>query len=233
MRPLNNPVISLGVGVFRYLCFFGVSFGISFGISVSGVSAVEDAEALALAPESPSAELQRYLARYPGLAAGFVQITYDKSREIIQEVEGSLWVSTPDRFRIESGVPASQVLVSDGSRFWNYDADLEQVIISELDVSRIPILLLARHEEDIGVSYRVDSFSDESSHVFVLSPKSADSLFISLNLEFVDEKPVALLVRDNIGQTTHIVFESVESLANADDEIFSFTPPSGIDVIEE
>lgn len=177
--------------------------------------------------------LQGYLSKYEHLSASFIQTTFDGDNRLVQKMEGRLWVSSPDRFRIETIAPDNQVLVSDGKQFWNYDQDLEQVIVSKLDVSSIPVLLLAKSEKDIAASYAINSFEDEESVVFVLSPFDEDSMFASLNLEFADSQLVTLLVRDKMGQATHVKFDGLKALSDPNTKLFGFKTPEGVDVIYE
>lgn len=180
---------------------------------------------------SPGEELRIYLDAYPDITSNFTQTTYARGESIA--VEGRLWVSAPDKFKIETGDPVSQILVSNGKNFWNYDVELESVTVSKLDISQAPIFFLLKQETDLSQSYFVDAFSDEESRVFILTPKSEDSQLKFLNVKFVHKKLVSLLGKDNMGQSHHYVFKSLKKLHSPDQKLFTFTPPPGVDVLGE
>ena len=65
--------------------------------------------------------------------ARFAQIVLDKNLKVLQQATGSMQFSRPGKFRWEYDKPYEQVIVSDGSRVWLYDKDLNQVTVRKLD----------------------------------------------------------------------------------------------------
>ncbi len=195
------------------------------------------ARASPLAAEDTGYEqaLNARLAGIESMHARFRQFTLDRNRKFTRQQSGELWVEKPDRFRIVTGAPYVQVLVSDGRTFWSYDADLEQVIISDLekDIREVPILLLGGEARAITGQYRVDYFDDGERDHFVLEPRTANSLFASLTIEFDGEEPAAISIRDNLGQQTRMEF--IEPGLNVDPKAgtFRFEPPEDVDVIDD
>lgn len=211
--------------------FFFLSF---YVLATENTLSADDAAAMGVAGTDEAANLlQDYLSKYKYLSASFTQTTFDRDDRVVQKMQGRLWVSSPDRFRIETVEPDKQILVSDGKQFWNYDVDLEQVIVSKLDASRIPVLLLAKSEKEITDSYAVNGFNDETSAIFVLSPRDENSMFASLNIEFVDSQLAALMVRDKMGQATHVRFDDLKAPGDSQGNIFNFDAPDDVDVIYE
>jgi len=131
--------------------------------------------------------------------------------------------------------PTAQTLVSDGVSFWSYDSDLEQVIITPLqhDMTQVPILLLGGDASAITASYRVDYGQHDGQEIYRLEPLDASSLFDSLTLVFMAGQPRAITLRDSLGQRTQIELSGVVLNQPIADEVFTFTPPAGVDVIDD
>ena len=125
--------------------------------------------------------------------------------------------------------------MSDGSNFWVYDADLEQVIISRLeaDVSQVPVLLLGGSIEELKASYSISYYEDELGENYVLTPLSSESLFTSLSISFKHSVPIRIAILDALGQRTLISLTDVKADDNIDPAVFSFEPPEGTDVIDD
>jgi outer membrane lipoprotein carrier protein len=180
-------------------------------------------------------QLVQLLDQIQSVAADYAQITLDKDSRVVQQLDGHLSVSGPGRFRLESLAPSAQILVADGESFWSYDSDLEQVIITALqrDITQVPILLLGGDASAIASSYRVAYGEQAGQEVYRLEPLDASSLFDSLTLAFVAGEPRAIVLRDSLGQRTQIELSRVVLNKPIPNEIFTFTPPVGVDVIDD
>ena len=169
------------------------------------------------------------------LEANFKQTTIDASGETLQASEGSLYISTKARFRIETRTPFAQTLVSNGISFWSYDVDLEQVVVSHLltDINQVPILLFGNTDPSLLESYRISFFqSDELDH-YVLEPLRADSLFKSLIISFHSQIPTSIAMQDSLGQMNKLVFQIEQMNGLIPDAVFEFEVPANTDVIDE
>lgn len=186
-------------------------------------------------PGAPGDELNARLSAMSALDADFSQTTIDSSNRTLQENSGHLWVRSPARFRIETHDPFAQTLVSDGTSFWSYDAELEQVIIRDLeaDIRQVPILLLSGDTEQLTDEYDVSYYEDETREYFVLAPRASDSLFESLSIEFANEMPSSITIADSLGQRTRIDLSTVAVNQPQVDNPFTFEPPPGVDVIDD
>jgi outer membrane lipoprotein carrier protein len=180
-------------------------------------------------------QLVQLLGQIQSVAADYAQITLDKDSRVVQQLDGHLSVRGPGRFRLESLAPSAQILVADGESFWSYDSDLEQVIITALqrDITQVPILLLGGDASAIASSYRVAYGEQAGQEVYRLEPLDASSLFDSLTLAFVAGEPRAIVLRDSLGQRTQIELSRVVLNKPIPNEIFTFTPPVGVDVIDD
>lgn len=148
---------------------------------------------------------------------------------------GRLWVSKPNHFRIETNSPWQQILISDGATFWNYDIDLEQLTIAdlELDPKKYPILLFSGIEGNLIDSYDVSAYTDEDHDVYVLTPKKNNQFFASMMLKFSGEMPASIIIRDAAGQRTDIIFDSPQTNIELSEDLFEFSAPAGIDIVDQ
>jgi len=148
---------------------------------------------------------------------------------------GSLWVSKPNHFRIETDTPWQQILISDGATFWNYDIDLEQLTIADLehDPQKYPILLFSSTEDNLNDSYDVSAYTDEDHDVYVLTPKKNNQFFTSMTLKFSGEMPSSIIIRDAAGQRTNIIFDSPQTNIELSEDLFEFSAPAGIDIVDQ
>lgn len=152
-----------------------------------------------------------------------------------QSFTGEMKVERPGKFYWQTQSPAQQTIVSSGSTVWVYDPDLKQAIRQKLDaqIANTPALLLSGNTTKIMQTYRVTQ-PDASKMYYVLYPKNKEGVFQSLALSFAANKaPAQMLLKDNMGQTTHIVFSNVKLNTQLPASIFNFTPPKGTEIIDQ
>jgi len=215
------------------------SLGLLLILGLAGTAgasaAVVDAEPVNSASIDQSAELIGQLQQIQTLTASYIQTTVDNRQQLVQQARGSVWVSAPGKFRLETNEPATQTLVSDGEIFWSFDKDLEQVVVSRLerDISQVPILLFGGDAEAIADEYLVVYFTEDDHDFYVLEPREEASLFESLTLTFVAGEPVSIVLRDSLGQRTQIEFSDLVANQLIADGTFTFVPPAGVDLIDD
>jgi outer membrane lipoprotein carrier protein len=167
--------------------------------------------------------------------ANFDQQILDGSGQRLQSASGRMWLARPGRFRWEVDAPYSQVVVSDGEQVTLYDPDLEQATVQELDerVTHTPALLLSGSADALTENYEVSSSQRGTAETFTLTPRSADTLFETLQLTFYGERLGGLQMTDSTGQRTAIEFDSVEQNGKIADSRFSVELPEGTDIIRD
>ena len=81
--------------------------------------------------------------------ARFAQMVLDKNLKMLQQATGTMQFSRPGKFRWEYDKPFEQTIVSDGTRVWLYDKDLNQVTVRRFDraLGSSPAALLAGSNE--------------------------------------------------------------------------------------
>ncbi len=184
--------------------------------------------------EGPSAgqSLVNLLQGIDSLQATFRQD--DESRQSTPQT-GKLWVRRPDLFRVESGPPLSQTIVSDGNSLWIHDRDLEQVIIRHLDkhAGDIPVLILAGDPARFTAQFEVACFEEEVAQHFVLHNREEQALITTIALWFKQGLPTRIAFDDKTNARTTIEFSQVSALTGEDNERFAFVPPDAVDIIDD
>ncbi|WP_235015236.1 outer membrane lipoprotein chaperone LolA [Oceanicoccus sp. KOV_DT_Chl] len=164
------------------------------------------------------------------LLANFQQTIKDSQGAVLQQASGVLKVKRPRRFYWRTETPYEHLVVTDGKILWLHDLDLEQVSKQPFsaDMDKAPALLLSGEIAEISKQYQVQALTSQQ---FVLSPRTDDGVFKQLTLEFRGASISGMILRDSLDQTTIIEFSSVRMNQPLADEIFQFTPPKGVDVI--
>lgn len=91
------------------------------------------------------ASLSDFFNNTNAMRANFSQVVTDTQGRKIQEVQGSMQLQRPNKFRWDYSKPYEQQIISDGKQVFLYDTDLQQVTIRELSkaLGSSPAALLA------------------------------------------------------------------------------------------
>ena len=150
-----------------------------------------------------------------------------------QPSAGYFEFARPGRFRWETTRPYQQTIVSDGSRLFVYDPDLNQVTVKELKgaIPSSPASILFG-SNDFERDFQVKSDGADNGIEWVVAiPRSQDSSFERIRIGFRKGLPVAMDLADSFGQTTELRFSAIERNPKIDPARFHFDPPKGADVL--
>ena len=179
--------------------------------------------------------LERFLHDLTTIKAGFVQTLNNAAGELIEKSEGIMAVQRPGMFRLEYQNPYEQMYVADGNNLWFYDRDLEQVTVKPQSdaLGSTPALLLST-TEPLENNFEVrEKGEHEGFHWLELNPKDPDSNFDYVTLAMDGDILRAMEMVDGFGQTTRLLFDPMVRNPGLASDVFSFTPPPGVDVIGE
>lgn len=168
--------------------------------------------------------------------ARFEQVLEDRSGKKVQRASGSFQFERPGRFRWAYEKPYEQLIVGDGSRFWVYDKDLNQVTVKKLDqaLGSSPAALLAGSDDIEAAFTLVDGGEKDGLEWVRAVPRNREAGFDSISMGFDQRSlPAAMVLKDHFGQTTLLRFASVERNPRLAQDLFRFTPPKGADVVGE
>jgi outer membrane lipoprotein carrier protein len=138
-------------------------------------------------------------------------------------------------FHLQYQNPYEQLYVADGNNLWMYDRDLEQVTVKpQADaLGSTPVLLLST-AEPLATNFEVRELGEHEGFYWLeLNPKDPDSNFDFVKLAMDGETLRAMEMVDGFGQTTRLYFDPMVRNPTLDGDVFSFTPPPGVDVIGE
>lgn len=179
--------------------------------------------------------LENILAQTRTLSAEVDQLFMDQDGRELQETRALLLMEKPAKFRWEVMQPYEELMVTDGATIWRYEPDLEQVTIQPFDddVDRTPVMLLNGDADAIGEAYDVSSTNMGGDVVrFILTPRNPDRLFERLSVTFKGLVLDEMQFEDSLGQQTSMTFRDVSRNVPLEPAMFTFTPPAGIDVID-
>lgn len=207
----------------------------SLALSLLASVATQAAESRSIATvQSGYDRVDRFMQGLTGLEATFKQVLRDSRGQIAEQSSGTLKVSRPDRFRWDYASPHAQVIVSDGTRLWLYDPDLEQVTVRAVDQSLAgtPAMLLSGggNLRDAFTVERVEQASEGTFWV-QLTPKRGDTDFRRVRLGFRGDALKFMELEDKLNQTTVLEFIDLKRNPALAAGQFAFKPPPGADVI--
>ncbi|MGE0683884.1 MAG: outer membrane lipoprotein chaperone LolA [Candidatus Binatia bacterium] len=183
--------------------------------------------------------VKKLQARYDstaGFSANFVQDV--ESATLGQKVEshGAVVFKKPGRMRWEFIEP-KQTLVSDGQFFWFYQPAENQVIktpFRQAFSTTTPasfLLGVGQLEKDFSVA-----LSAETKDAYQLrltskeDPEAIGALELTVNAKTFDIEQT--VVTDPLGNVTRLRFFNIDRTTPIQDDVFHFSLPAGVDVIE-
>lgn len=189
------------------------------------------------ADDKQSAEqLRKLLDAMTTLQGKFTQTLYDNKGEQIEQSSGTFVLQRPGKFYWKTEQPYPQLLVSNQQTIWLYDPDLEQVTVRPFtdDLQQTPALLLSEDIDKLREHFTIQcQKGDDKQEKFTLTPKEPKGLFQQLTLVFVGGQLQEFHLQDNLGQLTHFALREAERNQAVDSSLFYFTPPPGVDVLND
>jgi outer membrane lipoprotein carrier protein len=147
---------------------------------------------------------------------------------------GSFEFVRPNRFRFSYTKPFEQLIVADGSKVWIYDADLNQASSRKLGqvLGSTPAAILAGGTLESDFALSAEAPRDGLDWVLA-APKQKDGTIQSVRVGFRGKALEAIEIVDAFGQRSLLRFADFKANVAIGAERFRFTPPAGVDVIEQ
>ncbi len=190
--------------------------------------------------QSVLAEIQKRYESTNDLEASFLQEYIGKVMKRPQRGEGKVFFKKKGMMRWDYRIP-NQKFISDGYTLWFYQAEENQVFVS--DVSKVikektPLAFLAG-EGDLSRDFKLLNFNEsisqkEENFVLELVPKEPDAVLSKLTLT-VDKKTYYVVqadVFDGLGNVTRTRFIDIKANVGLSDSFFHFTIPPGAEVLK-
>lgn len=201
-------------------------------VAVLGLSSSQ----LVIAQFGAADRLDVLLADVDTLSAQVLQLIVESDGGVLEESDIQMYLKRPNGFYWETVLPFPELVVTDGETLWNYQPDLEQVVIEDWDSSRSELAaqLLSGETERLKREYRIErQLSDDRDYdEFTLLPLAADSVYDTITITFQQRTLEAIHLSHKNGQQTVWQFSQVERNQGLDDELFMFRPPEGIEIVD-
>lgn len=205
------------------------------------VATAAPAEAAATLPAQSTAQqardsLRQRLAAMDRFHAHFSQFIEGARGEVIEESTGEVLMQRP-LLRWDVDKPYPQTIVADAQRLRIYDPDLAQVMVKPLSeaLGDSPVALLTSNTIGLNDAFDVVHLPGEgvsAEDVYLLSPRSSESLFQEVRLHFEGPALTALLIFDHLGQYTTVRFRQIPGSAVLDSALFDLDLPEDVDIID-
>ncbi len=188
---------------------------------------------VAKASLSASAELAQLLNQSNTLRADFKQSLYDAQHSVIQESTGSVELLRPGHFKWQIKTPNPQLLITNGKTLWIYDEDLQQV--SQQSLSRAgqlsPAELLSGSVVALEKQFVIIRENNPTLSSFLLKPKTQDSPFQWVRLQFKRNTLFAMQFRNELGELSDFQFSKLQTGLSLKASSFDFKAPKGVDIL--
>lgn len=222
---LNDPATRAVPGAGRRALLCGLAAGLTALLAPSRP---------ARAAEDGIAQLRRFTAQTRSARGRFTQQLIRQSGAAGKTSSGEFAFERPGRFRWEIQRPFEQLIVTDGTKLYFYDKDLQQVTVRKATdaIGATPAAVLFGDGE-LGGAFELKEQGERDGLAWVDAlPRSADSGFERIQIGLRDGLPRKMEVRDAFGQVNRFEFSAIEANAAVAPAGFAFTPPPGVDVIE-
>jgi outer membrane lipoprotein carrier protein len=188
--------------------------------------------ALSLAIPLHASELDRAAAALAGNEARFTQHFTPKGFKTAQVESGTVVFGTLPMMRWSYSRPEEKLFVFDGQRSWFYVPGDKQVTVTALDATRrseLPFLLIgypAARDKNFVVR--------EKGNVVTLQPRSASAMIRSVVIIIAADTHLIQRVdyTDREGNQTSFELAGMHKRSVSND-LFHFTPPAGVQVVEQ
>ena len=122
------------------------------------------------------------------MSATVQQLIVESDGALLEESSIQMHVMRPGGFYWETLEPFPELVVTNGAVLWNYQPDLEQVVIENWDSSRAELAaeLLSGRTDSLAEEYEIHIEKDvgEDMAVFQLLPLDQNSLYRRISISF-------------------------------------------------
>ena len=180
-------------------------------------------------------QLKAFAAKVQSATGSFSQATTSpQGGKTAPAQQGVFAFQRPGKFRWEVQKPYAQLVVSDGSQVYQYDPDLAQVTVRQVDkaIGASPAAILFG-SGDLDQAFNVTPLPDSDGLQWLRAKprNAADAGFAQVDIGMRDNLPVRILLLDAFGQTTRVDFSGLQANAPVPAAQFQFAPPKGADVV--
>jgi len=168
--------------------------------------------------------------------ADFKQVNRFKLTDLKSEINGTIWISQNDQFRLET---EDQTMVSDGKNFWRYNKLENQVLIDYAKKSQQDVFLnnFLFKIDEVYYSQIAGEMKIDNKKVFEikLTPKKPDESFFNYVKVWLYDKSweleKVLYVDFNENEVEYLI-EKMELNPAVTGNVFNFEIPEGVETVD-
>jgi outer membrane lipoprotein carrier protein len=183
---------------------------------------------------SPTTDVDHYLQGLSSWSASFKQTITDSHGKELRSAAGKFYLERPGKFRWDYSEPSEQMILADGKQIWFYDKDLAQANVRAIDgtLANTPAMLLSG-TGSVGGEFDIKALpNDAGLRWFQLVPKHPTTDFQLVRIGFDKDGELAqMFLADKLDQITQLAFTNPVKNPKFAPDLFTFTPPPGVDVI--
>jgi len=167
-----------------------------------------------------------------GLQAHFTQYELVENNQKVDPNSGQVWMQVPALFRWQYVEPIEQLIVADGEKVWVYDEDLEQVTVKAQDNELNPIYVIINDEKSQQHYDIKHEMSRQDIDWISLTPKVRNEEVQTVWLAVHEQTIIQIKVVNQMGQTMVFEFNDIQKNPDMPEDMFTFVPPEGVDVVQ-
>lgn len=178
-------------------------------------------------------QLKAFVASVNSATGKFTQATTGPQSATQRTQRGDFAFQRPGNFKWAVTQPYEQLVVSNGRQLFQYDPDLAQVTIRQVDqaIGTSPAAILFG-SGDLEQAFEVTPLPARDSLEWLRAkPRSADAGFARVDIGMQNNLPARVELLDAFGQTTSVELSQIQANPSLPASEFSFTPPAGVDVV--
>lgn len=149
---------------------------------------------------------------------------------------GVVYYRRPGKMRWEFGMPEKDLIVSDGTKLYNYQPDLSQVVEIPIkqafrsSAATAFLLGMGNLKRDFKVSEPAEASAGDLIHLKLVPRGGGDSIQLGLDPKTYDI--VTLRIADQLGNVTSLKFSDIQNGVALDPRLFAFKAPAGVDIVQ-
>jgi outer membrane lipoprotein carrier protein len=191
--------------------------------------------------DSVLAKVQHYYDQTKDYSAEFAQSYTRTALSKTSESSGTVTIKKPGMMRWEYKEPASKIFVTDGAKLYVYEKEEEQVIVDShfktADLSTSISFLWGEGKladsftASIGVAEKYEAPKGTVA-LELLPKKDATYSKLVLILDPKTNQVVQSILYETSGNTNRFKFKNAKINSGVKPDLFKFTPPPGVEIIE-
>jgi outer membrane lipoprotein carrier protein len=181
-----------------------------------------------------ASDVEKNLTGLSSWSADFTQTIADGQGKVLRSAAGKFYLQRPGKFRWDYAEPSQQLVLGDGQEIWFYDKDLQQANVRRMDatLASTPAVLLSG-TGSVAEQFDIKALPDEGGlRWYQLVPKHPDTDFQLVRIGFdKDGELASMFLADKLNQITQLTFTHPVKNPKLIPDLFTFSPPPGVDVI--